>query len=64
MKKTHQEHICHLCILLRDGDLGGVDELEEGGEGVRVKVLQHNLRVLRLNKARLEHPEKKKQNSS
>ena len=36
----------HLGVLLRDGDLGSVDELEEGGEGVRVEVLQHDLRVL------------------
>ena len=36
----------HLGVLLRDGDLGSVDELEKGGEGVRVEVLQHNLRVL------------------
>ena len=36
----------HLGVLLRDGDLGSVDELEKGGEGVRVEVLQHDLRVL------------------
>ena len=35
-----------LGVLLRDRDLGRVDELEEGGEGVRVEVLQHDLRVL------------------
>ena len=47
----------YLGVLLRDGDLGSVYELEERGEGVGVEVLQHDLRVFRLNETGLEHPE-------
>ena len=52
LQSSHSEHLCHLQqvrqLLLRDFDLAGVDETQEGSKGSQLHPWQHHYRPLAL----------------